>query len=177
MAIDIDTWFNSLDRLQSVAIGAVAFYLLIVLMSRLAGKRTTGQMNNFDWIITVTVGSLAASGILLKGVSISDALLAILIMFGLQWLTTWLATRSAFVSNLVKSPPSMLLQKGELQRDALRKERVTEAEVRTALRREGFVNFEDANWVVLENDGTMTVIPRKSIKLDDSELMNDVRRS
>ena len=176
MTQTIDTWFNSLDRLESVAISAVLFYLLIILMTRLVGKRTTGQMNNFDWLVTVAVGSLAASGILLKDVSIADAVLAIVILFGLQWLTTWLVLHSEFVRRVIKARPRMLLHKGEIQKQALRSERISEAEIYTALREQGFANLEDANWVIIENNGKITVIPRDSMSLEEADLMQDVMR-
>ncbi|MFB0612352.1 DUF421 domain-containing protein [Aurantiacibacter poecillastricola] len=171
---DIDTWFNSFDRLTSVAIGAVVFYILIVAMTRVTGKRTTSQMNNFDWMVTVAVGSLAASGILLKDVSIADAALGIAIMFALQWATSWLVLRSDVFSKLIKAEPRMLLHKGELQKDAMRAERISEAEIYNALRQKGHLSLDDANWVILENDGKFSIIPRDDTSLDNAQLMKDV---
>lgn len=171
----INTWFNSPERIESVATGAVVFYLLIVVMVRLMGKRTTGQMNNFDWLVTVAVGSLAASGILLQNVSIADAALAIVIIFLLQWLTTWLVLKSPLVCRLIKAEPRLLLSDGRMLKDAMRKERISEAEIYTALREQGLVSPEDANWVILENDGRMTVIASKNIALGDAKLMDDVK--
>ena len=172
----IDTWFNGLDRLESVTISAIVFYFLIILMTRLAGKRTTGQMNNFDWIVTVAVGSLAASGILLKDVSIADAALSIAILFALQWLVTWLVLRSDLVCRLIKARPRLLLDNGHIKEKAMRHERISEAEIYDALREQGFVRLADANWVILENDGKLTVIPHSDTTLGDAELMSDVAR-
>lgn len=106
-------------------------------MTRILGKRTTSQMNNFDWMVTVAVGSLAASGVLLKDVPIADATLAIAIIFVLQWLTPWLVLRSELFCKLIKAEPRMLLAKGELQKDAMRAERVLKAEVLNLLRQQG----------------------------------------
>ncbi len=174
MAESIDTWFNSLDRLQGVASGAVVFYLVIVVMARISGKRITGQMNNFDWLVTVVVGALAATGILSREVSIADAMLAIIIFFLLQWLTTWLVYRSPLMCRLIKAEPRLLLQRGELCKEAMRKERITEAEIYSVLREKGLVSLEEANWVILENNGKMTVIPKRDTALADAELMADV---
>jgi uncharacterized membrane protein YcaP (DUF421 family) len=170
----IHTWFNSFNRLASVAVGAIFFFGYIVLLTRVLGKRSTGQMNNFDWIVTVAVGALAASGILSKDVSIVDAAVAIAILGAAQWLTTWLAIRSAWFRRIVKGNPQLLLHKGEFRTDAMRHERIDRSEILTALRSNGFLHPEEANWVVLENDGTLTVIPRREDDLDDAELMADV---
>jgi uncharacterized membrane protein YcaP (DUF421 family) len=174
MPEDINTWFNSFDRLQSVAVGAAFFYLYVVLLTRVLGKRTTSQMNNFDWIVTVAVGSLAGGGILLKDVSIADAAVGILVLGGLQWLTTWWSLRSEKFAQLIKGKPRLLVHKGQLQERAMRKERIARGEVYAALREAGFVRPADANWLILENDGKFTVIPRQAEGLGDADLLNDV---
>jgi uncharacterized membrane protein YcaP (DUF421 family) len=61
--ITIDNMWSSIERVADILLLATVFYFLIVVMVRVSGKRTTGELNNFDWIITVAVGSLAASGI------------------------------------------------------------------------------------------------------------------
>lgn len=58
-------WVNSWNDIGDAVLSAILFYILIVLAVRLFGKRSTAQLNNFDWIINITVGSLVASGILL----------------------------------------------------------------------------------------------------------------
>ena len=174
MTEEIATWFNSWERIQSVAISAAFFFIFIVALIRFLGKRATSQMNNFDWIITVAVGSLAASGILLKDVSVSDAAIAIAVIAGMQWLTTLLVLKNEWVCRLVKPNPVLLVHKGKLLTDAMRRERVTKAEVYAKLRAQGFVRVEDANWVVLETDGAMTVIPYGDAGWDDAELMEDI---
>ncbi|MSU91651.1 DUF421 domain-containing protein [Rhodobacteraceae bacterium 2CG4] len=143
---DVDIWFNSWARLQSIAVGSVFFFVFIVALMRLSGKRTTGQMNNFDWIITVAIGSLASSGILLKNVSIADAALAMVLLAALQSATTWLALRSPRFAGLVKPHPRILAEDGRYLREALRAERVTEAEVRAKLRAHGMTRLSEANF-------------------------------
>jgi uncharacterized membrane protein YcaP (DUF421 family) len=174
MTGDIDTFFNSADRLASIAMSAVILFVAVVVLIRFLGKRATGQMSNFDWIISVTVGSLAASGILLKDVSVADALLAIVMIGLLQWSAAWLAARSDWFENIIRAKPRLLLHKGELLERDMRRENISHHEIYSALRRQGYVQPGDANWVVLENDGTLTVIPRKDIGLGDAALMSDV---
>lgn len=158
----------------SVAVSAIVFYLLTVVVVRISGKRTTGQMNNFDWIITVAVGSLISAGVLLREVSIADAALAVVMLLAMQWGMTWLALRSERFSILIKSTPRLLVHKGEPIMKALRQERMTMGELRSRLRQEGYVSMAEANWVILKNSGKMTVIPRQEAQLGDAPLLKDV---
>ena len=151
------------------------FYVLIVILVRAFGKRSTAQLNNFDWIINITVGSLAASGILLDSVPALRATVAIVVIMILQFILTWLALRSKIVARLVKASPTLLTHKGQYIRSALRETRVSEEEICSALREHGLAT-NDANWVVLESDGRLTVIPRQDIKLEEADTMGNVER-
>ena len=169
-----DTLYNSTQHIVSTGFSAVVLFVVIVLLIRMLGKRATGQMSNFDWIVSVTVGSLAASGILLKEVSLADAVLAIAVLGVLQWSTAWLAARSEWFEKLVRAKPRLLVHKGRLLEEDMRRERISRHEIFAYLRANGYVGPEEANWVVLENDGTMTVIPRQDAGFDDAGLLDDV---
>ena len=174
MGEEIIGWFESPERMGDVAIGSVVFFVFVVALVRIAGKRTTAQMNNFDWIITVAIGSLASSGILLRNVSISDGMVAIAILAMCQWVTTWAVMRFEWFAKIVKAKPRLLTNRGEWLDEAMRKERVSKEEIYAKLRGEGYVRPEDANWVILETDGQLSVIPDRDIELSNVELMSTV---
>jgi uncharacterized membrane protein YcaP (DUF421 family) len=161
-------------RLFEVGLSAFLFYVLIVVLSRVIGKRTTSELNNFDWIINVTIGSLAASGILLEDVSTIDATLAIIVIAACQFITTWVVLRSERFSRIVKSSPTLLTHKGEFLHESMRRTRVSEDEIRAALREAGILNLKDCNWVVLETNGKLTVIPSGDSSFDEADAMSGV---
>ncbi|WP_084397882.1 DUF421 domain-containing protein [Henriciella aquimarina] len=148
--------------LVRVIISAPIMYLTIVFLIRITGKRSTSQMNNFDWIVTVAVGSLAASGIVLKGVTVLESIAGIATLLLLQWILTKSVLHNRWVSKLVKAEPVVLVENGEFREKAMLSERVTKREVMSALRENGLVDPDDAQWVILETDASMSVIPRFS---------------
>ena len=161
---------------MEISANALLFYILIIVMVRVVGKRTTSEFNNFDWIINVAVGSLAASGILLRNVASVDAIAAIVVLAACQFVTTKLVMRSDDVANVVKAEPTLLTHKGEYLRDAMARTRISEEEIKTALRAAGITANADANWVVLETNGTMSVIPRQDVAWNDADALSDVNR-
>ena len=171
---NVDIWFTSWEQVRSAIVSAIFFFCLIVALVRVLGKRATSQMNNFDWIINVTIGSLAASGILLKDVSISDATVAILVLSACQWLITWAVIHFPVVEKLVKAKPRLLTHKGQFLQAEMKKERIAEDEIRAKLREKGYWALHDANWVILESDGSMTIIPKQELKWSETEIMGDV---
>ena len=174
MTPDIATWFNSWERLLSIGLSAIATYIGIVILVRISGKRTTSQMNNFDWIITVALGGLVTSGILLKGVSVVDALFAASMLIGLQWLMTIIVLRSELVCKLVKAEPTLLLNEGKLLDRNMRRERISKAEIMAALRENGLHELKQAKWVVLETDASFSVIADNGERPAEPEILSNV---
>jgi uncharacterized membrane protein YcaP (DUF421 family) len=155
-----------------IALAAPVMYLAVIVFIRFAGKRSTSQMNNFDWIVTVAIGSMTASGILLKDISVLDALLAIFMLLVFQYIMTKAIFNSAAISDIVKAEPAVLVRKGQYLKDAMRRERVTEAEIMAAVRESGLINIQECRWVILETDATFSVIKDDSRDFSRAEFDN-----
>ena len=151
--------------LGAIAIAAPLLYVTVIVLVRLSGKRTTSQMNGFDWVVTVASGSLVASGILPGGPSAIEAAFALAILMAMQWVVTYAVARSDGVQSVVKATPRLLLRDGEYLREAMLTERVSEAEVRAEVRAAGHTRIEDVEWVILETDASLSV----AVKSDDSD--------
>lgn len=157
-------FFNSWENLAKVLIVTPILYISVIVFVRLTGKRSTSQMNNFDWVVTVAIGSIIASPILLKDVSVAQGVLAVGILFLLQWILTSLTVRSELVSKVVRDSPSILVYRGALQRSEMKRTRVTESEIMSAVRENGYAELKNIALVVLESDANLSVIPQDAIE-------------
>lgn len=153
-----------------IAVSTPLLYIGVVLLIRLSGKRSTSQMNNFDWIVTVAAGSVVASGVLPNGIGLLEAGLAITLLIGLQYILTWVVIRNERLADLVKAAPRLLAYRGELLPDAMRKERVSERELMSAVRESGRSTLEEVEAVVLETDATFSVLGKKETQEQNSAL-------
>ena len=138
-------------------VGVLAYIGLIVLL-RLSGKRTLAKMNAFDFVVTVALGSTLATVLLSKDVALMEGLVAFATLIALQFVIAWLSVRSRMISGFVKFEPSLLLYRGHFLRETLRRERVTEGEVRSAARQGGYGDLTAIEAIILETDGTFSVI-------------------
>lgn len=92
------------------------------------------------------------------------------LLIALQYMVTWSSVRLAWVKRVVTGEPSMLMYQGDMLQDAMRKMRVTEEEVRSAVRDSGLPSLDMVQAVVLETDGSMSVIERKDGPASQSTL-------
>lgn len=143
--------------LHTLIVGVLA-YVALVLLLRVSGKRTLSKWNAFDLVVTVAFGSTLATALLSQNTALAQSVLAFALLVALQWSITALSVRSSTVERWIKARPRLLLFQGKLQRDALLQERVTESEIRATLRSQGITALEDVEAVVLETDGSFSVI-------------------
>ncbi|MEM8810585.1 MAG: YetF domain-containing protein [Cyanobacteria bacterium P01_G01_bin.38] len=164
--------FDGWEGIIKICIAAPIMYLAVVAAIRVAGKRSTSQMNNFDWIVTVAVGSLTASGIILDSVTVAEALTAIALLLGAQYLLTKGFLASGRLTKLARARPTLLVHNGQFIHEALQRERVMTSEVMAALRENGLVNIQEAQWVILETDATFSVIPKSDRDFSKAQFEN-----
>lgn len=147
-------WYN-VGR--TMALSVIGFAALMIML-RLSGKRTLSKLNVFDFVFVVAVGSVFAATIIEKDVTLVEGMAAFGTLIVIQLILAKLAVYSPTAERIINGKPTLLLSHGEFIERSLRKERVTEEEVRAAIREEGVTRVEDVDAVVLENDGTLTVV-------------------
>ncbi|SUE43136.1 DUF421 domain-containing protein [Roseomonas gilardii] len=149
-----DNWFG---LLRVVVVGTIAYLSLVVLL-RGFGKRTLAKLNAFDLVVTVALGSILATVLLSKSVALLEGLTAFVLLAVLQYAIAWLSLRSDRFRDLVKSEPTLLLHQGRFLRGAMREQRITEPEILAALRNAGAADPRRVAAVVLESDGSLSVV-------------------
>jgi len=159
--------FDSWAGLGRVLIVGTLAYVALVAILRISGKRTLTKLNAFDFVVTVALGSTLATILLSKSVALAEGILAMALLVLLQYIITWLSVRSPGFQALVKSEPTLILRQGQFLDGAMRAQRITREEVMAALRSNGVTDATEAAAVVLETDGSLTVIQtagRESVK-------------
>ena len=165
-------FFSNWDSILRTFIISILAYFSLVMMLRISGKRTLSQMKEFDFIVTVALGSTLATVLLNKDVALADGALAMALLIFLQYMLATASVRSKAFSKLISSEPTLVLFKGQFLRDALKKERVTENEIRSVLRENGVISIADVEAVVMESNGKFTVVGEGSLSDQNSPLSN-----
>lgn len=165
--------FESMNPfLETIITGTIA-YIAIIIMLRISGKRTLAKWNSFDFVVTIAFGSVLASILLSTSDQFGKGIVAFALLVLFQYVITWISVRSSVIQKLIKSEPSLLLYRGEMQKDVMKKQRIVEGEILAALRASGISAIEDADAVILETDGSFSVI--KDIDHTSASALKDVR--
>ncbi|WP_080146846.1 DUF421 domain-containing protein [Marinilactibacillus piezotolerans] len=156
--------------INMIIIGTLS-YMLIIFVLRISGKRTLSKMNAFDFIVTVALGSTLSSLLINFQRNLWQGIIAFCLLVFLQFLTSWLSVRFKLANKLLKSQPTMLYYNGDYDERALKKERIAKNEITQALRSQGIGSTDTVSAVILETDGTFSVLKKKA---DSEETLRNV---
>ncbi|MDT0575214.1 DUF421 domain-containing protein [Croceicoccus sp. F390] len=166
-----DNWFG----VERVIVMTLCAYVGLIIILRMVGKRSLAKLNAFDFVVTVALGSTLASILLSKDIAFAEGMMAFVMLCGLQWIVSKLSVRRDGFKKLIRSDPRLILENGEFLHQALHDERVTHSEVMSEIRKHGFADLEDIAAVVLESDGTFSVIAHS--KATTRSALDDVRNT
>ncbi|ELR73729.1 hypothetical protein C900_01339 [Fulvivirga imtechensis AK7] len=160
------------EELVRIILAGICVYIGLIILLRISGKRTLSKWNSFDFVVTVAFGSTFASALLTKNISVVEAILAFAVLIGLQFMVTWLSVRFKFFHRMIKSKPSIIFHHGRFLEKEMRRKRVTESEIKAAIRANGHGSIKDIDAVILESDGSFSVIKNSETDPSKSSLSN-----
>lgn len=155
---DVNFFFAGWATIARILIVGVAMYVSLVVFLRISGSRTLATMNVFDFIVTVAIGSAFGRALTASDVALAEAVVAFALLIALQYVVAWSQSRFPSLRSIITNPPSLLYYRGQFVRAEMRTERVTEDELRAAVRKHNIGSMDEVDAIVLESSGEMSVI-------------------
>jgi uncharacterized membrane protein YcaP (DUF421 family) len=154
--------FNMAVAWWELIVRAAVVYVFLLVLLRLTGKRQVGQLAPFDLVLLLVLSnavqnSMNAGDNSLVGGLISAATL-VLLNFGVA-IATW---RSKRLETLIEGKPQILIHNGKLFEDVVAKAHLTHHEIQAALRLGGCTCVEEVHAAILENNGAISIVAKKS---------------
>src|ERR1700730_6330941 len=152
-------WNMSLVWWEFVLRGIIIYFFLIVLL-RLTGKRQVGQLAPFDLVLLLVLSNAVQNAMNGGDNSVIGGMISAVTLVGLNWIVGLLTYRSKKLEALVEGRPEVLIHNGKLFEQALEHAKLTQHEVMCALREAGCATIEEVQAALLENDGSISVVPK-----------------
>lgn len=146
------------ETAATVVVTTVCIYLAFIVLVRLVGPRSLSSLSSFDFACMIAFGAVLGRTALLDDPTLMIGLVALLSFFAMQGLLG-LLRQSRRLDRWFNRPPLMLVADGDLLHDNMRRAHVVEDEIRYVIRRHGARGLRDVRCVVLERNGTLTVVP------------------
>lgn len=139
---------------------AILLYILVLIVMRLMGKREIGQLQPFELAISIMIADLASIPMTDSGIPITNGIIPILGLLVMHLLISLLNMKSMRAREIICGKPSILVYRGKINEEALKKERFTINELEERLRGNNVINLGDVEYAILETSGQVTVIQK-----------------
>jgi uncharacterized membrane protein YcaP (DUF421 family) len=151
-------------------------YIFLVVVLRVFGKRELAQLNPFDLVVLLSLSNTVQNAIIGNDNSLTGGLVGAFALLGVNYLVVRFLFRHRRLDQLVEGKPTVLVERGHIQKKELAKELMTRSELMTVLHRQGFDCLGDVERCILEPGGTF-YIQRKmppQEKVEHDEVMQGI---
>jgi uncharacterized membrane protein YcaP (DUF421 family) len=145
-------------------IRALAIYVFLVVLFRVAGRRTLAQMTNFDFILLLIISEAAQNAMIGNDFSITNGMLVIATLIALDIFLSVYKHRRPWIECWLDGVPTVLVDHGRPLMNRLNETRVDEDDILTAARHSGLERMDQIKYAVLEVSGGISIIPKAEAK-------------
>lgn len=149
-----------MENLGDIFLRSILSIIVLFLITELMGKKQLGQLNMFDYIIGITIGSLAASLSIDDSINYWDGVLSIVIYGGSAALISYLTTKSITLRRFFTSDPCVIMNDGKIHYNNLKKSRLDINDLLQKAREEGYFDISQINYCILEPSGKVSFLPK-----------------
>ena len=150
-------WLPEIPIVEKV-VRSVVIYGFLLAAFRLVGKRQLGQMTPFDLIVLLIISNVVQNALIGNDNSLGGGLVGATTILAVNAIVARVTYRSKPLRRVVEHAPTILVRHGRLLRENLAHEHLSLSEFHAALRREGIVTVQGLRYVLLEQDGHLSVI-------------------
>jgi len=157
-------------------IRTIVLYVLVLMVMRFMGKREIGQLQPFELVISIMIADLASIPMSDVGVPIFNGIIPILGLLVMHLIISFFNLKSIRFREVICGKPSILIYRGKIDEQVLKKERYTINELQERLRGKDVFNIGDVEYAILETSGEINVIlkpEKRNPTLDDLDIKAD----
>ncbi len=136
---------------------AVYFALLIIL--RLAGRKSVSQMTPFDLVLLLILSNAVQNSMNGGDNSLLGGLIIAIALVLSNELVSYIGLYSKSFADVVDGVPEVLVHNGKVFHKIMRKERITDEDLKSALRMSGLMNLDEVEYAIIEATGHISIIP------------------
>jgi uncharacterized membrane protein YcaP (DUF421 family) len=163
----------NLNDLAQTALRATAVYFFVLVVVRLLGKREVGNITAFDFLVALMIGEMVDEAIL-GSATLTKEFVAIGTVAAWHFLNSWASYKSGLVDRITGAEPTVLVENGQIKRDALAHERMNEDELWTELRQQSIEDLGEVKRATLEPTGQVSVLKQDWAKpLQKADVQRD----
>jgi uncharacterized membrane protein YcaP (DUF421 family) len=138
---------------------SVGVYAFLFILLRITGKRQVGQLAPFDLVLLLVLSNAVQNSMNAGDNSLTGGLVSAATLVALNFAVAWITHRSKWLERVVEGRPEVLIHNGKVFEKVMAKLGLTHHELMAAIRQGGCASADEVHLAVIENNGSISVIP------------------
>lgn len=151
-----------MPELIVIVIRSLISFIVLLLLTRLMGKRQVSQLTFFDYIVGITIGSIAAEMSFDQNVRIINGITSLLIWGLIPFILAIISLKSRTFQQLIDGKPTIIIKNGEILEKSMKKVFLSIEELMLLLREKNIFKISDVEIAILETNGQLSVLKKTS---------------
>lgn len=149
-------------------IRTLIIFITLVIVMRLMGKRQIGEMQPFEFIVTLIIADLACVPMADVSIPLTYGIVAILTLFILHQLLSFLEQRGDFLKKIISGKPSLVITKDGVDIKELKKNNMGVDDLIESMRNAGYFSFDELSYAVFESNGQLSAFENSETEKSSS---------
>lgn len=149
-----------MTNILDIIIRSLVSLVVLFVITELMGKKQISQLNMFDYIIGISIGSIAASLSVDDSINYIDGALSIVVYGGIAAFISYLTTKSIVLRRFFTSTPLVIMNKGKIIYENLKKSKLDINDFLQIARENGYYDISQINCSILESSGKVSFLPK-----------------
>ena len=146
---------------MDAVIRAAAMYLVLIILFKIAGRRSLSELTTFDFVLLLIIGEATQQALLGDDFSVTNSILIIATLIAIDVGFPLAKQRSTRLSKFLDGDPTIIVEDGHFLKARMKKARISEADImETARSSQGIIDISDIRFAIIERNGSISIIPK-----------------
>jgi len=149
-----------LDKVLQTAISSIIAIIALFILTRIMGKKQMSHLNFFDYVIGITIGSIASEYAVVRDVHITEGLTALVVVSLFSILFSYISVKSYKGRKILDGVPVILIENGKILEKNMQKEKLNINDLLEECRQKDIFDIADVEFAILETSGRLSILPK-----------------
>jgi len=149
-----------LEKILQTATTSIIAIIVLFILTRVMGKKQMAQLNFFDYVVGISIGSIASEYAVVRDVHLAEGLTALMVFTMFSLVLSYMSVKSYWGRKLLDGTPVVLIENGKILETNLKKTKITINDLLEECRQKNIFNIAEIEFAILETRGRLSILPK-----------------
>lgn len=148
----------------NICFRTILVLIILFFITKMMGKKQISELNFFDYVVGITIGSIAADISLDIEKNMIAGIAALFIYGFISYIISFISIKSIWARRFIIGVPTVLVEKGKIIESGLKKSKIDVNDLLMVARENGYFNLDEIDYALMEVNGNISFLPKEKEK-------------